>query len=193
MLVGASMARYARALSHHVPNKVIPEPNMLPNHDQCCVYFPTVLHGLLGRGNSLYTEYKQSKALGESLVTKTASKVKKSLADFDGKGKVDLILVTHAAGDTKVGGGSWLYTPTTEAATIAQDLVRDVGVNNLKKTNIWLWVCEAAVSGAGLAFRNAIPTATVGKVFAPSENIEAIGLFLKHYKVGGADSFTVIR
>src|SRR5690242_12084894 len=70
-LVGASPSTYARPLGHPcTPNKVIPEPFMLPNHDQCCVYFPTVLHGLLGRGNSLYTEYKQSKALGEALVTK---------------------------------------------------------------------------------------------------------------------------
>src|SRR5690348_17589014 len=113
-----------RPTTRALPTSALPEPNMLPDHDHCCVYFPTVLHGLLGRGNSLYTEYKQSKALGEALVTKTASKVKKSLADFDGKGKVDLILVTHAAGESKVGGGSWLYTPTTEAATIAQDLVR---------------------------------------------------------------------
>lgn len=166
---------------------------MLPDHDQCCIYFPTVLHGLLGKGNSLNTEYTQCKALGQALVTKTASKVKRKLADFDGDGKVDLVLVTHAAEDTKVGGGSWLYTPKHEAAAVARKLVTDIGADNLGKVNLWLWVCQASISGVGTAFRAAIPSGTVETIYAPSQDIAGVALFLRHDTVAGSDSFVRVR
>jgi hypothetical protein len=166
---------------------------MLPNHDQCCIYFPTILHGPLGKGNSLNTEYTQCKALGEAMVTKTANKVKERLADFDRKGKVDLILVTHGGDDTKVGGGSWLYTPKHEASALAQRIVNDVGADNLKKVNLWLWVCQAGMNGVGSAFRTTIAASTVKKIYAPSKDIEGIGLFLKHNDVPGSESFTEMR
>ena len=166
---------------------------MLPNHDQCCIYFPTVLHGPLGKGNTLNTEYTQCKALGEALVTKTAKKVKDNLASFSGKGKVDLVLVTHAAEDTKVGGGSWLYTPKHEASALAQRILSDIGEDNLKKVNIWLWVCQAGMSGVGAAFRTAISKETVKKIYAPHQDIAGVGLFLKHLDVGGSESFAEVR
>jgi hypothetical protein len=166
---------------------------MLPDHDQCCIYFPTIVHGILGKGNSLNTEYTQCKAEGQALVTKTPSKVKTLLDDFDGEGKVDLILVTHAADDTKVGGGSWLYTPKHEAAAVAEKLVDDVGADSLKNANIWLWICQASVSGVGDAFRRTIPTGTVNTIYAPSQDIAGVTMFLRHNNVAGSDSFVRVR
>lgn len=166
---------------------------MLPDHTNCCIYFPTILHGPLGRGNSLNTEYTQCKGMGVAMVTKTAKKVKDSLAGHEGKGKVDLVLVTHAADATKVGGGSWLYTPTHEASALATRIVADIGEDNLKKVNLWLWVCQAGVSGVGQAFRTAIPASTVKKIYAPHQDIAGVTMFLKHSEVKGSESFALMK
>ena len=169
---------------------------MLPDHDNCLIYFPTILHYGFGKGNSLNTEYTQCKKLKQALVTKTATKVKDRLAasDVDDDEKVDLVLVTHGSADsTKIGGGSWLYTPVHEAQAVAKKLVADIGGDNLEKTNIWLWICQAGMSGSGAAFRREIPTSTVKKVYAPGKDIEGVGLFLQHLNVPGSDSFTLMR
>jgi len=163
---------------------------MLPNHNSCCIYFPTIVHGPLGKANSLNTEYAQSKKSGLAMVTKTAAKVTKALEAHSGRQKIDLVIVTHGSDDSsRVGGGSWQYTPVHEAADVAANLVSSIGAANLEKTNLWLWICYAGMNGAGAAFRQTIPGGTIRNIYAPTGTIAGIGLFLEHNNVPGSENF----